>query len=146
MAITINRLTEADIPGLHRELRNSLGYLKELGWIATSMYMPFRNHFKQLAVMPELMIFVIRVDGEVAGAVEIEDRGNDYFIGYWLGVRFRRKGIITRCILDILKHDLPYRKLLTARVHPDNRASIRVLERIGMRETNRDNEWVYYEK
>jgi RimJ/RimL family protein N-acetyltransferase len=131
---------------MHRELRNSLGYLKELGWIATSFYLPFRKHYQQIIKMKDLMIFVIRVNGELAGVVEIEDRADSWFVGYWVGIRFRRKGLATACILDILKHDLPYRKPITARVAPDNTASKRVLEKIGLTQTHTDSEWAYYKK
>ena len=146
MTITIHRLADSDLPDMHHELRNSLGYLKELGWIATSFYLPFRNHYRQIIKMDDLMIFVIRVDGKFAGAVEIEDRPDSWFMGYWVGIRFRSKGVATASILDILKHDLPYKKTLTARVAPSNKASIRVLKKIGMSETHQDSEWVYYKK
>ena len=146
MTITIHRLAETDLPDMHRELRNSLGHLKELGWIATSFYLNFRNHYRQIIKMNDLMLFVIRVDGVLAGVVEIEDRSDCWFMGYWVGVRFRRKGLATTCILDILKHDLPYKNTVVSRVEPTNTASIRVLEKIGMTETHREGEWVYYNK
>jgi RimJ/RimL family protein N-acetyltransferase len=146
MNITINKLVENDIAGMHRELRNSLGHLKELGWIATSFYAPFRNHFKQLMIMDDLFIFVIRVDGKVAGAIEIESKPDCYFMGYWLGLNYRKKGIVTRCIEDIIKNDLPIKKPITARVGHDNVKSIAVLNRLKFIETHRDTEWIYYKK
>ena len=146
MKISVNRLTEADIPGMHHEIRNSLGHLKELGWVERSLYLQFRNHYRQIIKMEDLMVFVIRVDGEVAGAVEVEDKKDCWFIGYWIGVRFRRKGIVTQCIQDILNHDIPHTKPLTARVAPDNVASIKILEKLGLSETHKDEEWVYYRK
>jgi RimJ/RimL family protein N-acetyltransferase len=146
MNITINKLVEGDIPGMHRELRNSHGHLKELGWIATSFYAPFRHHFKQLMVMDDLLIFVIRVDGKVAGAIEIESKSDCYFMGYWLGLNYRKQGIMTRCIEDIIKNDLPIKKPLTARVEQTNTKSIAVLTRLGFKTTHKDSEWVYYKK
>jgi RimJ/RimL family protein N-acetyltransferase len=96
--------------------------------------------------MENLMVFAIRVNGEFAGVVEIEDRDDSWFIGYWIGVRFRRKGLVTTCILDILKHDIPVNKPITARVSQDNIASQRVLEKIGLTQTHTDSEWAYYKK
>ena len=124
-------MTLDDIPGMHHELRNSLGHLKELGWVATSLYPEFRHHYRQIIKMNDLLIFVIRVDGKVAGAVEFENRDDSYFMGYWLGKQFRGKGLATLCIKDVIKHDLPVKKPLTARVGLDNNKSIKVLEKLN---------------
>jgi len=145
VSITLNRLINDDIPGMHRELRNSLGHLKELGWVATSLYLPFRHHYRQLIDKSDLMIFIIKVNGKVAGAIEIEDQIDNYFIGYWLGFGFRGRGIITQCIQDIIQHDLAIKKPITARVGPTNKKSISVLERLGFLKTHHDQEWIYYQ-
>jgi RimJ/RimL family protein N-acetyltransferase len=146
MALTINRLTENDLAGLHKQIRNSVGYLPALGWIEYSFWPEFRHHFRQLIKMPDLLIFVIRQDDQVIGAIEIEDRPDSYFIGYWIGINFRRKGIMRRCILDVIQHDLPLEKPCTARVGLDNTASIKLLEKLNFTETSRDTEYIYYSK
>lgn len=146
MTITINKLTESDIPGMFREIRNSAGYLKELGWVATSFYRPYQNHYRQLVKSDTLSIFVVRYKNEIAGTVEIEDRGDCYFMGYWLGIRFRGKGIITKVIKDIIQHDLQIKKPITARVELKNFKSIDVLTRLDFSETGRDAEWIYFQK
>ena len=144
MAITVNPLSEDDIPGMHHEIRNSHGYLKELGWIEDALYKPFRHHYKQIIDMKDLRVFVIRVDGVVAGAVEVETQKDSYFIGYWLGVNFRRKGVMTRCVADIIKHDCPEKLPITARTPKDNTKSSKILLRLGFKQTHNDSEWVYY--
>jgi len=146
MTITINKLTDADIPGLYREIRNSYGYLKELGWVATSFYQKYRHHYRQLIGSSTLLIFVIRVDSEIVGSVEIEDQGTCYFMGYWLGIRFRGKGTITKVIKDIIQNDLTVKKPLTARVDLKNAKSSAVLLRLDFKETSRDTEWIHYKK
>jgi RimJ/RimL family protein N-acetyltransferase len=144
MTLTISQLTENDIPGMHHEIRNSHGQLKELGWVENAMYREFKNHYRQIITMDDLMVFVIRVNGEVAGVVEVEDRSDSYFIGYWLGVRFRKKGIMTRCVADVIKHDLTKNKPLTARTPVGNTRSKGVLTRLNFMETHQDSEWVYF--
>lgn len=146
MALTINRLTENDIPGMHHEIRNSHGQLKELGWIENAYYAEFRNHYRQIMNMDDLMVFVIRVDNEVAGVVEVEIKEDSYFIGYWLGVRFRKKGIMTRCVADIIKHDLTENKMLTARTPVGNARSAGVLERLNFINTHQDSDWLYFSR
>ncbi len=146
MNLTINRLTENDIPGLHHEIRNSYGQLKELGWIEKALYKEFRNHYRQIIPMEDLDVFVIRVDGRVAGAVEVEQRKDSYFIGYWLGINFRKKGIMTKCVADVIKHDLTENLPITARTPIGNTRSKRVLERLNFIETHQDSEWVYFSR
>ena len=145
--ITVNPLTEQDIPGMHHEIRNSYGYLNELGWIERAMYLEFKNHYQQIIKMDDLKVFVVRVDGIVAGVVEIEYRENEYFIGYWLGLRFRGKGIITMAVKDIITHDIPKDIYpLTARTPLKNEKSSAVLKRLDFFETNRDKEYIYFKK
>jgi RimJ/RimL family protein N-acetyltransferase len=145
--ITVNRLTEQDISGMHHEIRNSHGYLKELGWIENAMYLEFRNHYRQIMKMDDLMVFIVRVDGIVAGVVEVENRKEEHFIGYWLGVRFRGKGIITRSVQNIIDHDIPKDIYpLTARTPLNNEKSSGVLKRLNFFETNKDKEYIYFRK
>jgi ribosomal-protein-serine acetyltransferase len=146
MSITINCFAEEDIPGMHHEIRNSHGFLKELGWIENALYPDFKNHYRQILQMKDIQIFTVRVDGQVAGAVEVELKNDSHFIGYWLGRQYRGKGIITRCIQDIIANDLRDQLPLTSRVEVANTKSHAVLKRLGFAETSRSAEWVYYKK
>jgi len=144
--VTVNRMTIADIPAMHHELRNSRGHLKELGWVATSLYRQFEAHFTNLIKNDKLWIYVIRVDNVLAGAIEVEPRKDSYFIGYWLGLRFRGKGIMTMCVKDVITHDLPDDKPYTARIVVGNEKSGAILHRLKFTETHTFENYTYFKK
>jgi RimJ/RimL family protein N-acetyltransferase len=77
-------------------------------------------------------------DGRLVGIVGVHEHGTRTVeIGYWIGTRFQKRGYAfeaARGIVDRLRaEDTPPR--IIAECRPDNRASWRVLERLGFRPT-----------
>ena len=65
-------------------------------------------------------------------------------LGYWIGEEYWGRGIATECVGLIIKHafsssDLGLREVI-AYVFPENKASIRVLEKNGMKKKGEVNE------
>ena len=66
-------------------------------------------------------------------------------LGYWIGEKYWGRGIATECIRLIIKYafsssDLGLREVI-AYVFPENKASIRVLEKNGMKKKGEVNEY-----
>jgi RimJ/RimL family protein N-acetyltransferase len=77
-----------------------------------------------------------RVDGKLIGVVGAHLRGDDKVeIGYWIGRAFHGRGYATEAalgIIAILRRFFPERAVI-AECRPCNKASWRVLEKIGFR-------------
>ena len=66
-------------------------------------------------------------------------------LGYWIGEQYWGRGITTECVRLIIKYafysyDLGLREII-AYVFPENKASIRVLEKNGMQKRGEVNEY-----
>ena len=66
-------------------------------------------------------------------------------LGYWIGEKYWGRGIATECVRLIIKYafsssDLGLREVI-AYVFPENKASIRVLEKNGMKKKGEVNEY-----
>ncbi|MCC7271839.1 MAG: GNAT family N-acetyltransferase [Alphaproteobacteria bacterium] len=89
------------------------------------------------------LLFAItrRGDGAFLGMIGLEaaDEPGVLEIGYWLGMPFWGQGYAAEAARAVLRHAfaLDGVDMVFAEVHPDNRASCRVLEKAGMRETGR---------
>ena len=64
-------------------------------------------------------------------------------IGYWIGQQYHGKGIATECIELVVKYafDVLELKEISAYVFPENKPSIRVLEKNGFVKTKEVNEY-----
>ncbi len=64
-------------------------------------------------------------------------------IGYWIGQQYQGKGITTECVELVVKYafDLLELKEISAYVFPENKTSIRVLEKNGFVKTKEVNEY-----
>ena len=85
--------------------------------------------------IPESVIFAIEIDGQAVGSISINKIKQEHKaeIGYWLGEKYQRKGIMTQVIKEITKYGFKELKLcrLYAQVFPFNKGSMRVLEKNG---------------
>lgn len=83
---------------------------------------------------PESINFAIDIDGDVVGGIELSKiEGHRAEIGYWLGERYWRKGIMTEAVKVVTRfgfEKLGLRRIY-AGVFPFNKASMRVLEKAG---------------
>ena len=75
------------------------------------------------------------VDGALIGCIGFGlDHGPEPELGYWLGRAFWGQGLATEALRRLLRHlfiDLGYDRVW-AGIHPDNKASGRVLEKAGL--------------
>jgi ribosomal-protein-alanine N-acetyltransferase len=84
--------------------------------------------------------FVITVDGQFAGQVTVGNvvRGSlcSAWIGYWVASRATSGGVATVAVALVVDHCFQTAGLhrLEATVRPENRASLRVLEKLGFRQ------------
>ena len=95
------------------------------------------NWINMMLKQNPVLVFVIDIDGKLAGAIGLEMRYDIYskapLLGYWLAEQFWRKGIMTEAVklmtayafanLDIVR--------LQAGILSNNPASMRVLEKAG---------------
>ena len=83
-----------------------------------------------------IVIRTIEADGEIAGYVFSFQFEGELRIGYWLGRGFWGRGIASGAVAEFLERET--RRPLFATVHPDNAASIRILEKNGFETTEAD--------
>jgi [ribosomal protein S5]-alanine N-acetyltransferase len=69
-------------------------------------------------------------------------------LGYWIGEEFWDKGIATECVKLVIGYGLTELKLdkVSACVYPENKASIRVLEKNGLSRNEETNEYCFISK
>jgi RimJ/RimL family protein N-acetyltransferase len=81
-----------------------------------------------------------RQGGGLVGVVGTELQGEDEVeIGYWIGVAFQGRGYAVEAaggVISALERTLPERHVV-AECRPENKASWRVLEKLGFRSTGR---------
>ena len=84
---------------------------------------------------PKQINFVIDINNEVAGAVELDHIEEKHMaeIGYWLGKRYWNKGIMTQAVKLVTKFGFEKLKLrrIYAYIFSFNKSSVRVLEKNG---------------
>jgi len=84
-----------------------------------------------------LLVFVIDIDGELAGVVGLTMRADVYrkapLIGYWLGEAYWGRGIMTEAVKLVVKYAFTNLGItrLQAGIFSTNPASMRVLEKAG---------------
>jgi RimJ/RimL family protein N-acetyltransferase len=140
----ITPLVQRDIAEMYLEVKRNQGFLKELAWLATTHYGKFLNHYNALITSDKIQIFVIRWNGQVAGAVEVEVKDDGYFIGYWLGRKYRGHGIATDAVKQILESSSYANRPIISRADVKNKKSQAVLERCGFVEDREEDNWIYY--
>jgi RimJ/RimL family protein N-acetyltransferase len=128
---TITSLQESDLEEVYQQICLSRGHLQDLGWVAECSWDRFYRHYQAIVLQKKLSIFTIRVDGRVAGAVEIADRIDHYVVGYWLGVAYRGQGIATEAVKSVINQ--LDNKPIVADTLIENPASSQVLERLGFK-------------
>ena len=141
--ISVTDLTVEDLPEIHRVITLNRESLHELGWLSCCLYSQFDVHYRYILTSPTLRVSVIRVDGEVAGMFEVDDRGTHYYIGYWLAKQFRGRGIITEIVKSHCEL-LIQTKTVTADTLLENISSQNVLKRAGFQEIAQDDTHGYW--
>ena len=83
----------------------------------------------------ESVVFAIEINGKAVGVISINKTGQEHKaeIGYWLGKKYQRKGIMTQAIKEITKYGFRELKLcrIYALVFLFNKKSMRILEKSG---------------
>lgn len=100
-------------------------------------------------------VLAVEYEGNVIGQVRLVFESNMRAvaeISYWLGDRYWGRGHATamlRAFLHLAFREHVYLSRLTARVHQDNHASARVLEKLHFKPSTsnaEDNNWRWYER
>lgn len=131
--ITVLPLQEEDLSQVHQVIQSNQAWLEELGWLAYASWEVFELHYRFILTSRTLKVYVIRVNDEIAGMFEAEDKTTHWYIGYWLARRFRGRGIVA----DIVKthsDQLVQVKTVTADTLLENISSQNVLKRAGFQE------------
>jgi len=96
----------------------------------------FDAHFVRLRTEPDILLFAITVDGELAGTVASFVVGDDTEITYWLDRAWWGRGVATRAV-ELLLDLVPVRPV-TARAASDNAGSLAVLRKLGFRPVGKE--------
>jgi RimJ/RimL family protein N-acetyltransferase len=96
----------------------------------------FDAHFARLRTDPEILLFAVTVDGELAGTAGVFPVGDDTEITYWLDRSWWGRGIATRAV-ELLVDLVPVRPI-TARAASDNAGSLAVLRKVGFRPVGKE--------
>lgn len=97
----------------------------------------FDAHWKRIRGDSSIAIRTIIAVREIAGHVASFDRSRQRELTYWLGRAFWGRGIASAAVSLFLEVDR--HRPLHARVAADNTASIRVLEKSGFEEIDREH-------
>lgn len=85
------------------------------------------------AIPPNAFVVVRRLEGEFLGVVGLVRAGDVAELGYWLLPRFHGQGLVTEAVASVFKHHAGSLTAIFATVDRGNAASIKVLERSGLR-------------
>ena len=96
----------------------------------------FDAHFLRLRNDPEILLFAITVDAELAGTAAAFAVGDDTEITYWLDRSWWGRGIATRAV-ELLVDLVPVRPIM-ARAASDNGGSLAVLHKVGFRSVGKE--------
>ncbi|HOI41565.1 MAG TPA: GNAT family N-acetyltransferase [Elusimicrobiales bacterium] len=97
------------------------------GWVGYNLKLARRRERTELN-------FAIDLDGQVIGGIGLFSmNGHSAEIGYWLGVKYWGRGIVSGAVKALTDHALRDMKLrrVYAKVFPVNKASVRVLRKAG---------------
>jgi RimJ/RimL family protein N-acetyltransferase len=139
----VEPLVESDINDMYQAVHDSRDHLEELDWLRHTDAQQFVQHYKAILAMSALSIFAIRVNGQFAGAVELQDHGDHMILGYWLGLQYRGQGIATQAVGQVLGQ---YHKTIRADTTRSNPDSSAVLERLDFVFDYSDEEKNYYSR
>lgn len=98
----------------------------------------------------ECWMIVKKDDMRIIGDIGFKgqpDKNREIEVGYGLVEKEKGKGFVTEALCKILDWAFSQKNvdIIKADCLISNMASIRVLEKVGMKETNRDNELIYWE-
>jgi RimJ/RimL family protein N-acetyltransferase len=96
----------------------------------------FDAHWQRVLSRPEITMRTILRDDQVAGHIAQFEREGDAEVTYWVGREHWGKGVATQA-LRLLLEEVATRPLF-ARAAADNVASVRVLQKCGFVEVDRD--------
>jgi len=144
MSITVSLMTVDDISSMYVTVKSNQDYLAELHPIQYLSYERFHEHYANLISTRRILIFAIKINGMFIGAIEADDRPNEYYVGYWIANHYRNKGIVSVALQSVMTHDLVDPKPIIADTKADNVASSRVLLKVGFIEIDRCEDRIYF--
>lgn len=150
--VTLAPVKVTDSPELYQLVVDSMASLSTwLPWAKRMKNVATERRFLAYAVnkqdQSELYMYTIRVNGEVAGAIDLHNLDWDNHhaeIGYWLGDRFRGQGTMARSVkqLEQIARELSFHLLLIL-VDIENQASQRVAIRSCYQQDSVINDYLF---
>jgi len=134
MKVELRPISHADLPTLFEYQSDPVALAMSSS--PTRDREAFDAHWHSILANPAQMARAVVCDGLLAGNVVSFDRLGKREVGYWIGREFWGRGIATAALRLYLAEE-PARPL-TARVAPQNTASLRVLEKCGFVVTGRE--------
>lgn len=96
----------------------------------------FMAHWARTLANDSALTMTIVSEGEVAGHIGCWEADGQRFVGYWIGRRFWGRGLATQALAELIA--MVEERPLYAHVVASNVASIRVLEKNGFVEVERN--------
>lgn len=103
----------------------------------------FFAHWAKILATPDTFRRTVLADGQIAGNVVCWWMSERWYVGYWLGRQFWRRGIGTAAVRQAIEL-IPDRPLFAEAYHT-NPASLRVLEKCGFLVVGNENGWLLHE-
>lgn len=100
-------------------------------------HIPYEDHvnwFNKVLKRDDIVLFVLMEDDKAVGQIRISITDAVAEISYSISSEFRGKGYggkIVSLLIERIKDEMPDIKTVSARVKPDNAASLKVFEREG---------------
>ena len=140
-ALKLRPCTAADIPGFIEGLND----WQVAQWLPTVPF-PYTEADARAfiastaqATPPNAYSVVRRHEGEFIGVVGLARTGDVAELGYWLLPRFHGQGLMAEAVASVLRHQVGSLARVFATVDRNNAASIKLLDRSGLRLTGEHN-------
>ncbi|MTV82643.1 GNAT family N-acetyltransferase [Secundilactobacillus folii] len=150
--VKITPVTLTDAPEIYRLVSTNMTSLSPwLPWAKRMSDIATERHFLKYAIQKQaqgqLFMFTIRVNGEVAGAIDLHNIDSDdrhAEIGYWLGDQFRGQGVMAESLkqIELIAKGLQIHVLLIL-ADVGNNQSQRVAIRSGYLRSGLISEYLY---
>ncbi len=135
--ITLRQFSVEDAEAIFDLIDRNRDHLSQNGDVTAGKYPTESSVLQsiQFPKNPERLRLGIWADENFTGSINLTpaDGSNRFEVGYYLGSEYQKKGYMTRAVKKIVEYAFSEREAseVFANVHPDNTASMAVLERAG---------------
>ncbi|MBI4157767.1 GNAT family N-acetyltransferase [Candidatus Woesebacteria bacterium] len=152
LGITLRQFSVADSKEIFGLIDRNRGHLSQFGDDTAGKYESLQDVIDSIEKPSnpnKLRFAVINKEGAYVGTINLTpENPKKAEIGYYLGQEFTGKGYMTKATKALTDHAfraLGYRELY-AKVHAANSPSIKVLEKVGYRQSGREGEKLIFTK